>query len=200
MKASIFCNGEYGNNNLINFENSIVIGVDGGCNYLLNNNIKIDLIVGDLDSIKNKDIIYNTAYIEKTNMDCNDLDIAINYCIENKFSEVYLYGCIGKRTDHFMFNFRLMEKLYKENIEVFMVDEYNIISLFSGEKNFYKENFKFFSIIPVYENTVVSIKGSKYDLNEKKLSLIESLTLSNEWKEDKVTIKSNKIIFICLVY
>ena len=204
MNAIIFGNGDFKNINNINkfvdLNDAVSIGVDGGCNYLLDNNIKIDIAIGDFDSVKDREVLNEVPSILKSDMSYSDFEMAIEYCIIKKFKKVYLYGCTGKRSDHFIFNFRLMERLYKNNIEAFMIDEYNLITLFSGKKSFYKKDFKFFSIIPVYENSVFSIEGYKYDLLNKELNLVNSLTLSNEWECDKVTINSNKLIFVCLVF
>ena len=204
MDAVIFCNGDLCKFNIINgfvdLNKSIVIGVDGGCNYLLSNNIKINIAIGDFDSINNEEVLKNLSNIRKTNLDYSDLEMAIEYCINEKYSKVYLFGCTGKRADHFIFNFRLMEKLYNNNIETYMIDDYNVMTLFCGYKHFYKNKYKFFSIIPLYENTRISIEGSKYDLNNKKLNLQSSLTLSNEWINEIITLNSNKLVCICLVF
>ena len=205
MNALIFCNGYIcdrvweKNSNSIN--SSFIIGVDGGCNYLLDNGININLAIGDFDSIQNKDYLDRLPKIKKYDMNYSDLEIAINYCIESKkFCNVYLFGCTGKRSDHFIFNTRIMQKLFNNNIDSFMIDEFNVITLFNGKKIFDKENFEFFSLVPIYEDTVVSIKGSEYDLKDKKLDIDSALTLSNKWKDSKVEISTNKLIFIYLVF
>ncbi len=204
METVIFGNGEFKTFDIVkkfvDLNNVFTIGVDGGCNYLIENNIKIDLLIGDFDSIKYKNFIDKVLNIKKIDMDYSDLEIATNYCIDKKFSKVYLFGCTGKRSDHFLFNLRLMNKFFQNNIEVFMIDEFNVITLFDGERVFEKDNFEFFSLVPIYENTVVSIIGAEYDLNNKELDMISALTLSNKWKKEKVNIRVNKPVFIYLVF
>lgn len=202
--AVVFCNGEYGNldniKKFVDLDKTFIIGVDGGCNYLIQNKIRIDLFVGDFDSIENKSYINEGISIEKFNMDYSDFEIAINFCIENNFKKIYLLGCTGKRSDHFIFNLRLMEKVFKYGIDVVMIDDYNLIIPFNGDKILDRGEFKFFSIVPLEENTKISIEGSKYDVKNQKLDMFRALTLSNEWMEKKVKIFSDKTAFLHLVF
>lgn len=205
MDVAIFCNGDFKTKDIIDkfvdFNNTFIIGVDGGCNYLIEHGIKIDLAIGDFDSIQYKNFINTVMNIEKTDMNYSDLELAINYCIDcNKFSKAYLFGCTGKRSDHFLFNLRLMHKFFQNNIDVFMIDDFNVITLFDGEQSFEKDEFEYFSIIPVYDNTIISIYGSEYDLENKRLDIVSTLTLSNRWKEEKIKIFVNKLVFIYLVF
>lgn len=204
MDVAIFANGEFNYLNVLdrflNLDDVFIIGVDGGCDFLIKNNIKIDLAIGDFDSINNKNFIEKISNIKKNNMDYSDLEVAINYCINEKFNNVYMFGCTGKRSDHFMFNLRLLYKIFKNNLNGFIIDEFNVIKILMGKGSFYKENFEFFSILPIYDETVVSINGSEYDLNNKKLNMESTLTLSNKWKNDKVNICVDKPVFIYLVF
>ncbi len=203
MEALIFGNGNFENNNMVyeilKSRETFVIGVDGGCNHLIDNKIKIDLAIGDFDSIKYKDVVYNTSNTLKTNMNISDLEFAIDYCLDKNFSKAYLFGFTGKRCDHFLLNLNCMVKGFKNNLEILMIDEFNIITLIEGEKIFDKGRFRFFSIIPIYDNTRISISGSKYDLYDEKVDLFSTLTLSNEWKEEKVKIHVDKLVYVCLV-
>lgn len=204
MNVAIFGNGQFNQFNIVdkflNLNDTFIIGVDGGCDFLIENNIKIDLAIGDFDSINNKNFIEQVLNIKKVNMDYSDLEVAVNYCINKKFDNVYMFGCTGKRSDHFMFNLRLLYKLFQNNLNSVIIDEFHFIKILDGEGIFYKENFEFFSILPIYDETIVSINGSEYDLNNKKLDMESTLTLSNRWKNDKVNICVDKPVFIYLVF
>lgn len=204
MNCVIFGNGEFNDCSLIekyvDIENAYIIGVDGGCNHLVENNIRIDLIIGDLDSLKYKNVVYNNRHILKTDMDYNDLEIAMKYCFDNNFKKVYLFGFTGKRSDHFLFNLKVMQKFYEMGLDILMIDDYHVITLFKGERTFSRDDYKFFSILPIYEGGKISIFGAKYDLDNTELNILDTLTLSNEWREEKVKITSDKLIFIYLVF
>ena len=204
MECVIFGNGEFSGfdivNKFIDLNNTFIIAVDGGCNYLVEGNVRIDLAIGDFDSLKYKEVIYNNRHILKTDMDYNDLEIAMNYCLDNRFKKIYLFGFTGKRSDHFQFNIRTMQKFIESGLDVIMIDEFNTICGSIGCRIFDREDYKFFSILPVYDGTVISICGSKYDLDNFYLNLTDTLTLSNEWVSEKVKISSNKLIFIYLIF
>lgn len=204
MDCVIFGNGEFRDFSLVekyvDIENSYIIGVDGGCNHLIENNMRMDLIIGDFDSLKYKNVVYNNRHILKTDMDYNDLEIAMRYCFDNNFRKVYLFGFTGKRSDHFLFNLKVMQKFYNLGLEMLMIDDYHVITLFKGEKEFGRDGYNFFSILPIYEDSRISISGSKYDVDNIKLNMLDTLTLSNEWRDEKVKISSDKLIFIYLVF
>ncbi|BAK81067.1 thiamine diphosphokinase [Candidatus Arthromitus sp. SFB-rat-Yit] len=204
MECVIFGNGEFSGfdivSRFVDLDNTFTIAVDGGCNYLFEGNKRIDLVIGDFDSLKYKEVIYNNRHILKTDMDYNDLEIAMNYCLDNGFKKIYLFGFTGKRSDHFQFNIRTMQKFIESGLDVVMIDEFNIICGSIGCRIFDRGEYKFFSILPVYNGTVISICGSKYDLDNFSLNLMDTLTLSNEWVSEKVKISSNKLIFIYLIF
>lgn len=202
MDVAIFGNGYLENLDFenINLEKIFIIGVDGGCNFLIKNNIKIDLAIGDFDSISSTDFLNSVECIEKTDMNYSDFEIAIDYCLKNNFKRVYLFGFTGKRSDHFLFNIRMIQKMFYERMEVFMIDEFNVITMIDDEKEFAKNNFKFFSVIPLFEDTNISITGAKYNLSNQKLKMISTLTLSNEWVEKKVKITVDKLVLVHLIF
>ena len=181
MECVIFGNGGFNKfdivNKFVDLDNIFTIAVDGGCNYLIEENRRIDLAIGDFDSLKYKEVIYNNRHILKTDMDYNDLEIAMDYCLKNGFKKIYLFGFTGKRSDHFQFNLRVMQKFIERGLDIVMIDEFN-----------------------VYDDTIISICGAKYNLNNFHLNLIDTLTLSNEWISEKVKISSNKLIFIYLIF
>ena len=96
-----------GNNYKINkddFKNSYVIGVDKGALFLHRNNIKMDLALGDFDSITEKEfeLIKKDTKIIKLNKikDDSDTEHALNL-VKNYDEIVILGGIQGKRIEHF---------------------------------------------------------------------------------------------------
>ena len=96
--------------------NEYLIGVDSGLEYLLDLNKKIDLAVGDFDSI-------NQNLIEKIKLKCKkiinldinknmtDLAFALDYVYNNMdYDSIEVYGGIGGRIDHFLANLNLISK------------------------------------------------------------------------------------------
>lgn len=161
--------------------NEYLVGVDSGLEYLLDLNKKIDLAVGDFDSI-NQNLIEKIK-LKSTkiiNLDINknmtDLAFALDYIYNNMdYDSIEVYGGIGGRIDHFLANLNLISKY-----NFSMKDNSHFIYLLSKGKHQIK-NFKkyisFFAIEDVYELT---LKGFKFDLDSYYLSTNDSLCVSNE--------------------
>ena len=68
MEAVIFGNGEFKTFDIVrkfvDLNDVFTIGVDGGCNYLFENNINFVFVLCDFDSIKYKIFIDNVLNIK----------------------------------------------------------------------------------------------------------------------------------------
>lgn len=103
-----------------------VIAVDGGYNYLTNNNIIPNLLVGDFDSIDNKG--------EKPNADCEILDfppekdytdmyLAAIEGLKRGYRLFYIFGGTGNRVDHTLANLNLIAWLSEKEAIGYLFDE-----------------------------------------------------------------------------
>ncbi|MEG0296062.1 MAG: thiamine diphosphokinase [Clostridium sp.] len=165
-----------------------VIGVDKGCNYLVQNNIFPQYIIGDFDSV-NKE---NITLLEKRGAkrfeynpekDYTDSEIAMEFAIEElQCSEIVLLGATGKRIDHFLGNIGILKRALDKGVRATMVDHYNEIFIINeGQKIFGEEGdyISFQAYCECVEN--FTIKNAKYGLNNYSLRLGDPLTISNEF-------------------
>ena len=79
------------------------------------------------------------------------------------------------------------------------IDDYNIIFVSkSGESTFSsKKNYKYFSIVPIYQDTIMTIKNSKYEAENMPLSFDRPNATSNEFVEGKdIVLNVNKKVMI----
>ncbi|MFM1540629.1 hypothetical protein ABGF30_04695, partial [Helcococcus ovis] len=79
--------------NDVKFENISIICVDKGVNYALENNINIDIAIGDFDSASKKSIDYlKNSDIKILNFnkdkDMTDMELALDFCFKNNCREV----------------------------------------------------------------------------------------------------------------
>lgn len=182
-----------------------IIAADGGGNALYNNNIIPDVLLGDLDSIsdealsyfKEKDILIEKYPAEK---DYTDGELALIKAVTLNPDEVVFLGAIGSRMDHVFGNINLLYKAMLNNIEGKIVDKNNIIML--SDKGIVLEKFDGFkfSIIP-YNGCVemLTIEGGKYDLNNYTLNTGETITISNEFKDENVKISFKKGTILLII-
>ena len=154
-------------------------GVDRGALYLLDKGINPLLSCGDFDSINSeqrKKVEEKSKYIRvKDSEDLTDADFALENILElfDSVEEIDIYGATGRRLDHFFGNILLLNNEKYNNVKISIIDDNNIITLaHSGQNIFEKiEGYKYFSIVPIYENTLMTIKNSKYEVENLVLTL-----------------------------
>lgn len=188
--------------NYFNFDNYYTIGVDRGALNAVSNNIKLDLAVGDFDSVNIDEfeaISKNSNSVIKLNPIKDDTDtlFAINkaYQLSN---DVTIFGGIkGNRIEHFLSILGLLLK-YKD---LKIIDNSSLIFRRDESFTLTKEDikdYKFFSVFSLSNDLRISLKGFKYNLDNFNLKIDNTAyTISNQLIEDegKVSI-NNKALFI----
>jgi len=176
--------------------NEFIVGVDSGLEYLLDLNKKIDLAVGDFDSIDSdifKKIKSNCKTIIQLEVKKNktDLAYALDYVYNHyDYKQIEVYGGISGRVDHFIANLNLMKKYrfsLKDNSHyMYILDKgrYHIDN--------YKKYISFFAIEDVYG---LQLKGFKFTLDNYFLSTSDSLSVSNEGSGD-ISFNKGKLLVI----
>lgn len=115
------------------------IGVDGGVETLLAQNIMPMVVVGDYDSLVNKECLKKIEHIQLPRQkDDTDTAIAIEYLLSNGYNDIVLYGVTGGRLDHFLAVLCLLKKYRDYKLTV--IDEQNKIYLLKAGKHFIHKN------------------------------------------------------------
>ena len=134
MRAIIISNGNFNIKTLEKIRNSsdMIICADGGANYLYESDILPDMIVGDLDSVredallyyKKSDVLFHQFPSKKDN---TDTELAVDFAVDAGACEIVLLGSTGSRLDHTLANIMLLLKLFKKGIKAKVIDENNEI-------------------------------------------------------------------------
>ncbi len=159
-------------------ENEILVGVDRGALIALKNGYSLDYAIGDFDSVtaeERKFIASKAKNYLKLNCDkdLTDTEYAIN-CFKDA-DEILIYGGIaGKRIDHLYANINLCLKypnvtFIDEATKIMAIPKY--ISL--------NEDYYYYSFF-ASENSIISLKGFKYELEDYKFNHCDNLCISNE--------------------
>ena len=182
-------------------ETEFIIGVDKGLQFLYENGIKPDYIVGDFDSVPREIVEYyrteENVPIREFNpvKDASDTEIALRLCLGLRRKEIYILGGTGNRIDHLWANIQCLNIALAAGSEAMILDSHNRIRILEhGITLTRAEAFgKYFSVFPL-ELPVedFSISGAKYPLQNHLLSAGDSLGVSNEFAEDEV-----KSSFVC---
>lgn len=163
------------------------VGVDRGTLTLLNHGLTPIRAFGDFDSvtldewqtIQKSGIPLETYTPEK---DATDLELALDWALEQAPEVCYLVGATGGRLDHSLMNLQLLVKGVDHATSLFLVDKQNIVTLLkSGSYNIVKRpDFDYISFI-AYTPKVsgLTLDGFKYNLKEHVLNWGSSLCISN---------------------
>lgn len=178
-------------------DGEIIIAIDGGYQVLFDNNIDVDYFFGDCDSLENNSVkCINKNYYSPIKDD-SDFDLAIKYLIEIlKISEddfVYVYNCTGGRLDHYYAILNTLKKYC--NYQIYLFDVNNKIYFLKEECSIIKTTYKYISFFSIDDETILSIKGCKYLLDNYNLKIYDNLCLSNEIIS-KAIISSNKSVLV----
>ncbi len=156
-----------------------VIGVDRGCLKVLEDRQKLDLAIGDFDTVSSKDLkkIKDKAekFIQLSPIkDESDFELALEY--GDQYDEIHIYGGFGGRLDHEMVNLR---HLTADHRLVMHNQRNKLFTLLPGSYVLNKDNFKYLSLFAISKSKV-TLKGVVYPLEERILNTDEHYTLSNE--------------------
>jgi len=176
---------------------NFIIACDGGYNNCKKLNIKPDLILGDFDSLQEFELKNSIKFPKEK--DKSDFELAIDYGFEKGFKDFEIWGAIGKRLDHTLFNISLLLRIKKVGGNAIIYHPPYIVFIIDKEYNFGVRNSGFVSLYPLTsEIKGLTIKGMKYELNEKDIYLGSTETLSNEFigKESFVNFKEGIILVI----
>lgn len=207
MKAIITAGGKAPSRELLMNElepECIIICADSGADYLYSYGIVPNYLIGDFDSIteeilayyKNTDCVIQRFPKEK---DFTDTQLALYKAIELGASTIVFLGCTGSRLDHTLGNITLLLQCLEKNIDGYIVDDNNIISLTDQSVDLVGRSGENFSLL-AYNCTAhnLNITGAKYELNNYDLQIGDPLTLSNEFLKEKVNIsfKAGKLLIM----
>ena len=168
-------------------------GVDKGALYLLNNGVNPILSCGDFDSItleERKEVEEKSKYFKvKSSEDLTDAEFALEHILElfEKVEVIDIYGATGRRLDHFFGNILLLNNKKYHHSKIRIIDDNNIITVAKKGLTIFEniEGYKYFSIVPIYEDTLMTIKNSKYEVDNLFLTLNRPNATSNEFSSEK---------------
>lgn len=183
-----------------------IIAADSGLAHCKEIGIEPTDILGDFDSLKNKELL--EEYRKKgiplrefpTRKNYTDTHLAVKYAIDLKPKKVTILGATGTRYDHALANISLLALLKDEGIKAQIVDAHNEIEMLCGpeERKYLRSDIKnpenpqkeFFSIIASSpEVTGIDEEGFSYPLHQATLYNKESVGVSNEIVDEEAILR-----------
>ena len=180
----------------------LIFGVDGGTEFLYRLFLVPTHIIGDFDSIKSstkerakRDGARVLAFDE--DKDETDLEIALKTAKEFQADSITIVGGEGKDLDHLFSNLLCISSFNDKEVTKWITKTECII--FSDQKIYDAEENKIFSILPLTDLKNLTIKGSKWDIEDETIPYGSSKTLRNVATRNTLEVhcKSGKF---CLVF
>lgn len=168
-----------------------IVCADGGANKAFGLKIMPEIVLGDLDSIKQSVLDHykkKGVQIKKIpEQEMTDFEKALLYCISKKYKDVLVFGAISSRLDHSMNNFCVMKRYYKK-LNLTLIDNKFEIFFINKKISFpYKKN-SLVSLIPFPAAKGIKTMGLKFPLYNEDLELGVREGTLNSSDEDIVSI------------
>ena len=184
---------------------NMIICADGGICHLINVDISPDVFIGDFDScneidVKKRKLVSDTKFIQHNPVkNDTDMQLCIDYAIENGCDEIIMFAALGGRIDHELSNiFHLKYMLDKGVIGKIYSYSNRIMITDNNLKVKMEEGFKI-SVIPITSKASgVTLKGLKYLLENAEIIQGTSLGVSNEFDDEyaEIFVRSGLLLVI----
>ena len=190
-------------------ENDLCIAVDGGYEYCRLLEIIPDYILGDFDSISEKEA-ESVAEIAKTEedkvivlpieKDDTDMLAAIKIGLSEGYQSFRIYGGMGGRIEHTIANIQCLLYLKEHNAVGYLMDGTGMILVAKEEEISFQESLEgYMSLFSMGDKATVSIENMKYLLREQEITNSFPIGISNEFilgEKGKVTVHKGAVVMI----
>ncbi|MBI2743844.1 MAG: thiamine diphosphokinase [Chlamydiales bacterium] len=176
-----------------------LIAVDGGLNSCYMLGLVPNFIIGDLDSVQIELISKFETVPRKTfpkDKDKTDLELAIEHAFSLGAQKITVFGALGGRTDHTIFNVHLLSrypnKLFFESAEekLFTIGKSTTLNCHVGQT---------ISLLPLNGPvTGITTHGLKWELSDATLDK-HFMGISNVALQEKVSIDAAEGDLLCVV-
>ena len=174
----------------------IIIGADRGALHAIKYGIKPNIAIGDFDSVNEEElniIKENSNKVIKLNSVKDKSDTLEAIELVKDYDEIHILGGIkGKRIEHLFAN--IIALINYPN--ALLKDEDSLIEVIKDNNYKIKQEYKFISLYAI-EESVISLSGFKYNLDNYLLKLSDPLCLSNEIiNNPKICLKKGKLLIV----
>lgn len=185
MKAFIYTGGNIFPENITEKAKAgdLKIAADGGYKNALRLGVKVDILLGDFDSVGEYKTDENVEIIKvPAEKDFTDTQLAVETAIERGADEIVIIGGLSGRLDHTLSNISILEDLSTRRIHALITDGNNRIRFINSTSTLIaKSGYKYVSILLASEKAKgVSAEGCKYPLKNAKLQRNVQYAISNE--------------------
>lgn len=173
-----------------------IVGVDAGLQVLHDMGIEADLAIGDFDSLEKEKIKAREVHTFPSKKDKSDLALALDFLTKKDFERIEIYNATGLRLDHFFS--AIFDLAHFEDERIVIIDANNGIFVAPKSLELHKKDVLdyYISFFSIYPETILTLEGFKYPLDNYPLQVLDNLTLSNELVEEVGKVTINKPILV----
>lgn len=209
MHFLIFANGQF--NQPSDFSKrlqqaDVIIAVDGGADHCASRNIIPDILLGDLDSITPE--VLESYKSKKTKVlrhpvkkDATDLELALDYAIEKRATEICILGALGGRWDMSLANIQLCAQKKYRQTTITISDENCLMHILrpEGDHILHGKIGSTVSLLPLTPTvTGITLQGFDYPLVKATIALGSSHGVSNTLQIETATISLESGVLLCI--
>ncbi len=184
MRAFVFGGGEIFSEYIEErpSDGDIVVCADSGYQNALNMGVKVDILVGDFDSlgeIPNEACEVLQVPSEKNS---TDTQLAVDIALERGANEIIIIASTSGRADHALSSLAILEMLWEKKIPCCIVNGQNRVRFLRDSGTILiRSRYKYFSVITLDKVAKkVSIDGAKYPLKNVNIDRNFQFAVSNE--------------------
>lgn len=209
-RAIVFANGMMVNPPEIISErqpSDLIIAADGGTHHCSSLGITPNVIIGDFDSLDPNEVTdYQHAGVEviqyPVHKDEIDLELVLQFIMNQEISEVYIIGALGDRWDMTLANIMLMAHPKYCRLKIRLLDGSQELVLLRGEDQIeiHGQSGYQLSLIPLAGEVFgVTTYGLEYPLNDETLYFGSTRGVSNVFVHDNAQVIIREGTLLCIV-
>lgn len=185
MKAIIFSGGELLDANIFERpeKDDLSIAADSGYLSAKRLGARVDVLVGDMDSLGKENIPDGVEQVElPCEKNLTDTQAAVDIAIERGCDSIIIVGGIGSRLDHSLSSAAILERFKACGVHGYITNGFNRIHFLENDSLLVmKSPFRYLSLLCLDKTCRgVSVEGCKYPLKNEKLHRDFQYAVSNE--------------------
>lgn len=178
------------------------IAVDGGYSFFKQAKIKPDIIIGDFDSLKKESVKGISCLIYPEHKDQTDTELAVRYCIEQKFSAIDIVMPTVGEPDHFLGLISLLmipeisrQKKYKLSVRI-VSHESELMLLVERDITFTDCKNELLSVLPYGGPIELTCTGFEYPAEDLLINPWQTSGMRNVIRSNsaKISIKGTALV------
>jgi thiamine pyrophosphokinase len=163
-----------------------VYAADGGYHHAEKLNIPVDVVIGDLDSVRGTPPCKCVKH--PRDKDQSDLELAIDHALQDGATEINIIGALGGRFDHALANVYLLKNYINHTVRI-VTESQTVRALPPGTYTLHGAPDMTLSLLPLGGPvSQVTLKGCQFPLTNEDLTSSEIRGISNRFTSKQATL------------